>query len=69
MTTRLHRSEVHHQLGRLARAGGPNVSVKAIEQHLGYPLVEADHADLRGIFSALAAVVDALCAPTGGDAT
>lgn len=60
MTTRVHRSEVRHQLSRLARAGGPNVTVAAIEQRLGYPLAEADQANLKGIYSTLAAVVDAL---------
>lgn len=60
MSTRLHRSEVRHQIGRLARAGGPTVTVRAIERNLGYPLVEADHAQLAGIFAALAAAVDAV---------
>jgi hypothetical protein len=60
MSTRLHRSEVRHQLDRLAREGGPKVSVRALEERLGYPLAEADHANLRGMYSALAAVADAL---------
>jgi hypothetical protein len=58
MTTRLHRSEVRHQIGRLVRAGGPHISVKVIERHLGYPLSEADHANLTGIFAVLSAAAD-----------
>lgn len=59
MKTRLHRSEVMHQLGKLARCGGPRVPLRAIETALGYPLSEAGMDDLRGIIAALSAVVDA----------
>lgn len=59
MKTRVHRSEVRHQLGRLARSGGPQVSVRALEAGLGYPLAEASPEELRGVCAALAAVVDA----------
>lgn len=58
--TRLHRAEVRHQISRLARAGGPNVPVSAIERHLGYPLIEASHGDLKGVAAALAAVTNTL---------
>jgi hypothetical protein len=59
MITRLHRSEVSHQIGRVVRAQGVAVSRKAIEQHLGYPLAEANVDELRGIIAALSAVVGA----------
>lgn len=59
MSTRLHRSEVRRQLGRLARCGGPTIPLRAIETGLGYPLSEAGIDDLRGVIAALSAVVDA----------
>jgi hypothetical protein len=65
MTTRLHRSEVNHQIGRVFRAHGLSVTARDIEKHLGYPLAEAGITDLRGVIAALSAVVDA-CRPAAG---
>lgn len=65
MSTRLHRSEVRHQLGRVQRRHGMTVVLDAVEKHLGFPISEAGVEDLRGIIAALSAVVDA---PTVADA-
>ncbi len=59
MKTRLHRSEVTRQLGRLAYGRGIKVSRKQIEARLGYPLAEAQLDDLRGIIATLEAIFDA----------
>lgn len=60
MITRLHRSEVRHQIDRIARVGGPRITRESIEARLGYPLVEASMDDLRGIVAGLSAVYDAM---------
>lgn len=57
MRTRLHRSEVNAQLGKLFRAHGLKVDRGAVEKALGYPLAEANMDELRGIIAALSAVV------------
>ena len=64
MSTRLHRSEVRHQIDRIARAGGPRITRESIEGRLGYPLVEASMDELRGIVAGLTAVFDGIQATT-----
>lgn len=58
ISTRLHRSHVRTLLGKLRRGRGLMVSVRDIELRLGYPLVEADPAELRGVIATLDAVRD-----------
>lgn len=60
MRTRLHRSEVRHQLSRIVRAGGPRVTATDVERALGYPLIEAGTAELTGVIAGLSAVYAAV---------
>lgn len=59
MNTRMHRSEVNHQIGRVARAQGITLTRRDIERALGYPLLEAGLEELRGVIAALDAVASA----------
>lgn len=60
MRTRLHRSEVMAQLGKLRRGHEIDVPLAAIEAELGYPLAEANMDEIRGVIAGLSAVVKSL---------
>jgi len=47
--------EVHLQVSRIGRAG-ILVTAAHIEAHLGHPLAEASHGEMRGVIAALNAV-------------
>lgn len=47
------------QIGKLARAHNLDVTIKAIETELGYPIIEASMDELRGIIAGLNAVIQA----------
>jgi hypothetical protein len=66
MTTRLHRSEINAQLGKLRRAHGIKVTARQVATELGYPLAEANMDELRGIIAGLTTAVKA---STPGDHT
>lgn len=63
MSTRLHRSEVDRQIGRLRRACNIHITKEHIEAGLGYPLVEAGIEDLCGVIATLEAVFAAAYTP------
>jgi hypothetical protein len=60
LKTRLHRSEVQNQIGKLARGHEIQVAPKDIEEWLGWPLSEANMDEIRGVIAGLAAVVKSL---------
>lgn len=54
-TESIHTIEIALQVKRLNEAGIP-ATVGQIEAHLGYPIGEADRAELRGVIAGLNAV-------------
>lgn len=56
MNTRLHRSEINRQINRLRRIHGVTITSRQFADALGFPLIEANFDQLKGIIAALEAI-------------